>query len=346
MDLKKFVCILALLLNITILAGWVLSQDGKILETDLMEPETAPGKRIEKEMFDKGVVLLKQEKYTEAVQAFTALIQISPRAADAYKNRGVAYMKQNLYDQAIEDFEKTIEIQPDLKGLYSNLGVAWYYQKDHRKAIENYDREIQLSPNAYFTYFNRAICWAELGEKQKSLEDIDRTLAITPDLYPALCLKGDLLAGMQRPVLARQAYEKAVSVDPAQTYARTKLAQLRDDPAMDNTPDPAQTGVTGPKSPDGIHGKKTAGDAAVSTQKVYELQLGAFRGLENAKTMQAQLEKSGIKTRLMIVTKEAGNPWHFVRTGSYPNYAQARDAEKRFEEKTGMDVMVKLSTRW
>ncbi|WP_022668656.1 SPOR domain-containing protein [Desulfospira joergensenii] len=306
----------------------------------------------EKEWFDRGVLFLKQEKYPEAVKAFTSLIEISPRAADAYKNRGVAYMKQNLYDLAIQDFLKTIEIQPDLKGLYSNLGVAWYYQKEYRKAIENYDKEIQQAPNSYFTYFNRAICWAELKENQKSLNDIKRTLEIMPDLYPALCLKGDLLAKMNQPVQAKEIYEKAISLHPDQTYARNKLAELKFDSTLENIvttngSENKKTG-TGPRDRDGTSkGKANDGiDPSTGKKKVYELQVGAFRILENARDMQNELGRSGIPSRLMTIAPEGARKWYFVRTGNYPSYAKAREAETEFEKKTGRDVIVKLSTRW
>jgi len=80
------------------------------------------------ELFDRGVVLLKQEKSKEAVQVFTQLIEQVPDSPDAYRNRGVGYMKLNQYDEALRDFEKAMTLKPDLKNLYSNMGVAWYYK--------------------------------------------------------------------------------------------------------------------------------------------------------------------------------------------------------------------------
>lgn len=189
----------------------------------------------EKELFEKGVKLLKTNQFLEAVDTFSALLELDPDNPDAYKNRGVAYMKLNQYDLAIHDFERTREIIPNLKGLYSNLGVAWYYKSDYAKAIENYDKEISISPDSHYAYFNRAICRAELKDYTRSLADIQKTLELEPAFYLAYCLKGDLYLNMGNRHEARTAYESAVSVDPKQEYARTKLEELGPAPAPVDT---------------------------------------------------------------------------------------------------------------
>lgn len=188
---------------------------------------TAPAFSVsEKELFDKGVSLLKKEAFPEAVTAFSQLIKIAPENPDAYKNRGVAYMKKGDYDQAIMDFEKTRELKPDLKGLYSNLGVAYYYKGDYDRAIKNYNMEIALTPDNYYAFFNRAICRAELNELGKSLEDVNQSITLSPDFYLALCLKGDLLTKMGKIPQAKEAYERALEIDPEHKYAKDQLAEL------------------------------------------------------------------------------------------------------------------------
>jgi Tfp pilus assembly protein PilF/cell division protein FtsN len=213
----------------------------------------------EKQLFETGVELLKQDRYEAAIAAFTELIDLDPLNPDAFKNRGVAHMKLAQYDQAIHDFEKTLEITPGVKGIYSNLGVAWYYKTDYKKAIENYDREIAVSPDSHYAYFNRAICWAELREYGKSLDDIDQTLTLAPDFYLAHCLKGDLFLEVNDIEAARIAYEKAVDIDPEQAYARTQLEKIGPSPM----PAPAPDTATAP-APD-ISQEKTEADAAGTT---------------------------------------------------------------------------------
>lgn len=181
----------------------------------------------EKELFKKGVVLLDMEKYQQAADVFSRVIELRPDAADAYRNRGVAYMKQKKWDLAVADFLKTLEIQPELEGMHANMGVARYYQQDHARAIENYNKEISKFPDSYFSYFNRAICWAELKAYEKSLADVNKTLELAPGLYAAVCMKGDLYVKMGQLNEAGKAYEQAIEISPDQPYAKTRLSLLR-----------------------------------------------------------------------------------------------------------------------
>lgn len=288
-----------------------------------------------KEVFDQGVLLLKQDKYQEAVDTFTQLILMAPDNPDAYKNRGVAYMKLNQYDLAIADFERTKEIMPDLKGLYSNLGVAWYYKADYPRAIENYDKEISLSPDNHFAWFNRAICRAELNETGKSLADINQTLKLSPEFYLALCLKGDLHVKLNQPQEARQAYERAIEIEPEQVYARDQLAKLDPGPTTQ-----IQEKASPKSSPQVADESSPPSLAQESTQGEYELQTGAFSIRENAVIMQKKLEAKGYTARIVESPRPGQAPWFLVKTGAYKGRQEAGQARTILKKELGMDAII------
>jgi tetratricopeptide (TPR) repeat protein len=286
----------------------------------------------EKEVFEKGVLFLKQDKNQQAVDSFTQLIKMAPQNPDAYKNRGVAHMKLNQYDAAIDDFEQVKKIVPDLKGLYSNLGVAWYYKQDYTRAIENYDKEISLSPDNHFAYFNRAICWAELKEYKASLEDINKTLELVPRFYLALCLKGDLLTNMNRSKQAKQAYEGAISIEPDKAYAREKLADLAQ--AEDQTVKPqAESSSAGTAAAAGTSGK-------------YELQTGAFQVQDNALKMQKKLKKNGHTSRVLALTGLKNTTWYLVRTGLYSQRHAAESFKATLKNDMGIEAIIRPYNRF
>jgi len=279
----------------------------------------------EKQLFESGLELLKQDKYQEAVDAFTILIDMAPENPHAYRNRGVAHMKLNQYDLAIDDFERTKEIVPELKGLHSNIGVAWYYKKNYSKAIENYDREILLSPDNYFAYFNRAICLAVLEDYEKSFSDITRTIELLPQFYLAFCLKGDLLVKMEQPEKAKLAYEKAISIDQDQTYAKEQLAGLKIKSGSMAKLEPVKVPVT---------------------DKKYELQVGAFQVRNNAIAMQKKLEKKGYKATLLELTRPNEMIWFLVRVGSYSRQKESEADKKMLKNDFGIDAIVKPSGKF
>lgn len=290
-----------------------------------------------KELFEKGVLLLKQDQYQAAVDTFTELILMVPENPDAYKNRGVAYMKLNQYDQAIADFERTKEIMPGLKGLYSNLGVAWYYKADYAKAIENYDQEIALSPDNHFAFFNRAICRAELNQVEKSLADITQTLALAPDFYLALCLKGDLHVRLNQPLEAKQAYERAILQEPDQAYAQDRLAALK----LDSKSSPrVQDKVFPETSSQGADPSPLPSDSPEPLQGQYELQAGAFSLRDNALALQKKLEEKGYTARIVESPRPGHPPWYLVKTGSYPGRQEADQARTLLKKQLGIDAII------
>jgi len=322
-----------------------------VIAMGLVSPAVAVS---EKELFDTGVNYLKLDKFQEAVDTFTALIDMAPGNPDAYKNRGVAYMKLSLYDQAIKDFERTKQIMPNLKGLYSNLGVAWYYKADFPRAIENYDMEISQSPDNHFAYFNRAICRYELKDYDESLKDITKTLSLSPEFYLALCLKGDLLSKMNQAEKAKQAYEKAILIDPDQAYAKEQLAALKlDSKPMADLPKysvPVKAAVVEQKKmpdprslPAGVGNKieKTSSPGVSALVGKYELQTGAYRVRDNAVDMQKKLEKAGYEAKLLELTRPNQIVWYLVRTGIYATKEEAQTARAILENEAKTQAVVR-----
>jgi tetratricopeptide (TPR) repeat protein len=324
-----------------------------------------------KELFEKGVGFLKQNKNQEAVDAFTAFIAVAPGNPDAYKNRGVAHMKLTQYDEAIKDFERVRKISPDLKGLYSNLGVAWYYKEDYSKAIENYNIEISRSPDNHFAYFNRAICRAELGKPEESMEDINKTLELSPKFYLAICLKGDLYADMNLLRKAKLAYEEAILIKPDEPYAKEQLEGLyteglaNENLAGENDPAARVQKKSDPLPGKGLEKKQLSLEKESTTTKTkevktaslkasktssnlikagnqinYELQVGAFKVRDNAMTMEKKLEKKGYGARV-IEFRRGDITWYLVRTGAYSMREEAETPRKILKDDLGIDSVLR-----
>jgi len=282
----------------------------------------------QKELFDKGVRLFKQDLYQQAIDEFSKLIELAPDNADAYKNRGVSYMKQEKFDLAIKDFEKAKELFPELKGLYSNLGVAWYYKKEYEKAIENYDIEIEMAPENYVAYFNRSLCLAELGKNKQALDDLKQTLKLKPDFYWAICYKADLLAQVKEYARAIETYEEAIRQDPDNTYATDKLARLKK--KIKKNPEQKKD------KPENI---KAPGPG-------YALQAGAFLNKTNANNMKTKLANNGFDSRILILKDSRNRTWYLVRSGNYADHGKAQKAVLSLKTKLGFKPVIRPFGTW
>ncbi len=288
----------------------------------------------ERQLFENGVQLLNQGKYSEAANEFTQLIDAHPDMAGAYKNRGAAYMKLGLYPLAIMDFEKALLLDDNAMGLHSNLGVAYFYQGEYEKAIEHYDHEIKKIPKSYFAYFNRAICWSELGDLKKSLADTNKALEIKPDLYEAICFKGDILTKMKDTKKAKKAYQQAMKLSPDQTYAKEKLAQLQQGHSA--------SGMKKKTPPAKEHQPDTRPHEKLFA--IYELQAGACGERGNAEKICQTLHDLGYATRIIKQDMPDGKILYTVRTGKFLSRTDAAKGVKRFKQKTGIKAMIKKYT--
>jgi len=298
------------------------------------------------ELFNQGVALLKQDKAKEAVQVFTQVIENVPDSPDAFRNRGVGYMKLSRYDEAILDFEKAMSLKPDLKDLYSNMGVAWYYKKEYHKAIEFYDRELALRPDNHYGYFNRAICQAALNEFELALKDVEMSLGLFPTHYLALCLKGDLLVKTGKPMQAKRAYQKAVSLDSDHTYAKKQLGSLKKEIHVGGGSlsgiDGASGAVSG-QAPLKTGKQKRAKRSSPSFLEVFELQAGAYLGKENAQKMMEKISKKGYSARILELTGVKGRQWFLVRTGRFSTRAEAVETMAKMKSEFGGSFIIRPS---
>jgi len=107
--------------------------------------------RMGNECFDSG-------NYWEAIENYSAAIELEEDCAIAYNNRSYAYVKLEEYDEALSNAERAVRLQPDEATYYDTLGCAYMGLKNYSKAIEAFDQAIKLNPNFAAAHYNRGLC--------------------------------------------------------------------------------------------------------------------------------------------------------------------------------------------
>ncbi|HVO67006.1 MAG TPA: tetratricopeptide repeat protein [Syntrophales bacterium] len=129
---------------------------------------------------DKGVALVMEGKYNEAINAFDKAIEQNPRDAVAYNNRGAAYGQLGNYKQQIEDSNKAIELNPEDAVAYNNRGVAHGELGDYEQEIEDCTKAIELNPNLAVAYYHRSMAYYKLGNRKQAAKDKNKAYALNP----------------------------------------------------------------------------------------------------------------------------------------------------------------------
>lgn len=133
-------------------------------------------KSVEAENFcNSGLDLTVQQKFDQAIAAFTKAIELDSKYTDAYNRRAVAYNWKKDNNKAINDWTKAIELSPKRVQLYVNRGSVYFVEeKKYELAISDFTKAIELSPKNDFLYRMRAMIYDAAGRKDLADADLQK----------------------------------------------------------------------------------------------------------------------------------------------------------------------------
>ena len=120
----------------------------------------------DEDWFDKGHKLLGQQRYDDAIKAFSAAIEIIPRDYQSYNYRGVTWALKENFDRAIADYSKAIEIRPRYAEAYNNRGFSYTQAGNLKAAINDYTRALEINPFFVDAYNNKAWVLATCSDQR------------------------------------------------------------------------------------------------------------------------------------------------------------------------------------
>jgi len=143
--------------------------------------------------FDRGLENLNQGNFQGAIENFTRVIELDPKAHEAYYDRGAAYAnlfaKVNPLERtktflnggcpelkaAIGDFTRAIAIAPNNFQYYLARGSAYIFVRQTKNAVVDLTRAIELNPNQADIYYNRGLAYIFCGDIKSGWADIDKS---------------------------------------------------------------------------------------------------------------------------------------------------------------------------
>ena len=129
--------------------------------------------------YNKGLKLIDQRRFEEALDMFDYAIQINPSFAHAYANRGLTVlMLRDDRKSALADFSKAIELNPELAYVYSNRGNVHADLGQLEEALSDQNKAIELDPRYINALNNRASLYLKLGEFENAKRDVERAQSL------------------------------------------------------------------------------------------------------------------------------------------------------------------------
>ncbi|KAG7161912.1 Small glutamine-rich tetratricopeptide repeat-containing protein alpha-like, partial [Homarus americanus] len=110
--------------------------------------EATPEEKAEAEQLkNEGNQLMRDDKFTEALDCYTKAISKDCLNAVYYCNRAAAHSKLNNHREAIEDCRRALEIEPQYSKAYGRMGLAYSSLNDQYQAKDCYKKALELEPD-------------------------------------------------------------------------------------------------------------------------------------------------------------------------------------------------------
>ena len=179
------------------------------------------------EWYDKGNSLKKEEKYTEAIEAFKKATTLRANYAEAFHQLGWCYSEKGLYNDAVAALKKEEMAGPADKAS-NDFELAYAHEQlgKYEEALSYLNKALALDADYALAYKERGTVYFKDKQYSKVLGDYNKyeTLVTTeitdPDYYYR---KGWVLDDGAQYASAVSALKKAVALDAEYTDAFSEL---------------------------------------------------------------------------------------------------------------------------
>lgn len=110
-----------------------------------------------------------------------AALSLDPENPYALHRLGLICQRQGDFEEAVNCFEQALSRQADYGEAWSSLGLLLLETKRFEEAILCLDNVISINPDDASAFANRSLAEKALGRLEPALTDLDRALALDPD---------------------------------------------------------------------------------------------------------------------------------------------------------------------
>lgn len=128
--------------------------------------EKAQGMGLQHEMLDffLGSCFNRLDMLKEGMEAYKRFLAKNPFSVDGWFNYGIVALKSNAFSIAIEAFEYALALDPAYDLAWLNLGNAFSYSDQQKKAIEAYLKFLDANPDDVEVLMNVGYCYKTDGD--------------------------------------------------------------------------------------------------------------------------------------------------------------------------------------
>jgi len=125
-----------------------------------------------------GQIQHKMKNYDEAINSFSASINLKDDLHVTYINRGSVYEDLEKFDDAIKDYKKAIEINPKAYLAYNNLGNVFVNIGKPEDAINNL--HMATLSNTFLPFYNLGCLFTKINNNDEAIKSFNKSIELNP----------------------------------------------------------------------------------------------------------------------------------------------------------------------
>ncbi|ELR68257.1 Tetratricopeptide TPR_2 repeat protein [Fulvivirga imtechensis AK7] len=128
--------------------------------------------------FRRAVLNSEINRWDAALEDWDHVLALNPENAEAWRNKGLSFFRIEAYDSAITAFNKALDIAPNEPFTYINRGYSYYLSNEPEKALQDLNYGLKHLPKYYLGYYFRALTYMQLRKKNKACDDLSKALGL------------------------------------------------------------------------------------------------------------------------------------------------------------------------
>jgi tetratricopeptide (TPR) repeat protein len=162
--------------------GRLFGRDNKrkdsIPSEDRMESDYDESDFQKRDLYNKGVNNMSNERFLDAIRSFDLALRIDPQYVDAWIKRGYAHFHLGEYTVSIASYDKALEVDVNNAEAWNLKGLAYYKMKNYERAIECCEKAVDINPNEGMSWYNKACYLTLSGRIDDGLDALKRSIEI------------------------------------------------------------------------------------------------------------------------------------------------------------------------
>ncbi len=142
-------------------------------------------------------LLIRRERWEEAVVALNAALQRLADDAELYVLRAQAHAEMGWYDdrpadldKALADAGEALRLDRDQARAYCHRALAYSAKFDDDNALAHADEAVRRKPNDAYVFLTRGRVYSNRGEEEKAVADLSQAIHLDPNDARAHTLRG------------------------------------------------------------------------------------------------------------------------------------------------------------